>query len=189
MDIVDVETRSRMMGSVRQRDTGPEMLLRRALHREGLRFRVNDPRLPGRPDLVFPKFRAVVFVHGCYWHRHGCRYSTMPATRTAFWLSKFEANRARDARVLSELGEAGWRTLVVWECALKPARGDTVRRTSDTVKAWLEGEGRAAEIGPDGLSAAEPDRPHNAAPAPGGRGTRARAEQRSTGRPARQTDK
>jgi DNA mismatch endonuclease, patch repair protein len=108
MDIVDQETRSRMMRSVRQRDTLPEVRLRRALHGLGLRYRLGRRDLPGSPDIVFPRFKAVVFVHGCFWHAHNCRFATVPTTRPEFWEAKFEANRQRDARVVRELVVAGW---------------------------------------------------------------------------------
>ena len=92
-DIVDRETRSRMMAGIRSRDTRPELLLRRAIHAHGLRYRLHDRRLPGTPDLVFRRFRAVCFVHGCFWHRHaGCPYATTPSTREEFWQAKFDAN-------------------------------------------------------------------------------------------------
>ncbi len=136
-DIVDSETRSRMMSRIRGRDTRPELGLRRALHARGLRYRLHDPRLPGRPDIVFPRFRAACFVHGCFWHRHaGCRYATTPATRAAFWAAKFEANVARDARNRIELLAVGWRVAVVWECALRHEGNEAV---AATVHEWLLG--------------------------------------------------
>lgn len=119
MDIVDPDTRSRMMRSVRQRDTAPEVRLRKVLHRFGLRYRLNRKDLPGTPDIVFPGTKCVVFVHGCFWHGHDCRYGTVPSTRRDFWEAKFSANRKRDARVLRDLVAAGWRVMTVWECALK----------------------------------------------------------------------
>lgn len=116
-DIVSSETRSRMMAGIKGRDTRPEIAVRRYLHAAGLRFRVNDRRLPGTPDIVFPRWRVAVFVHGCFWHRHpGCPYTTTPATRAAFWNSKFTANMERDARNLAALESLGWSTLVMWEC-------------------------------------------------------------------------
>jgi DNA mismatch endonuclease (patch repair protein) len=135
-DVVDRETRSRMMAGIRGRDTRPEMALRRALHARGFRYRLHGADLPGRPDLVFPRHRAVVFVHGCFWHRHpGCRYATMPATREAFWSAKFDANVARGRAVQAALAASGWRVGVVWECALRD-RDDT-DSTADAVSAWL----------------------------------------------------
>lgn len=118
MDVVDQATRSRMMSGIRGKDTKPELIVRSALHRAGLRFRLHA-KLPGRPDLVLPKYRTVVFVHGCFWHRHeGCRYTTTPASNTEFWREKFVGNVKRDARVKQQLEEQGWRVEVVWSCQL-----------------------------------------------------------------------
>ncbi|WP_352827103.1 DNA mismatch endonuclease Vsr [Mesorhizobium sp. M0494] len=111
------ERRSRLMTRVRQRDTKPEMVVRRAAHSMGSRFRLQRRDLPGRPDLVFPRHRKVIFVHGCFWHSHpGCKCATVPKTRTEYWLAKLAANRARDSRVESELLELGWEVGIVWEC-------------------------------------------------------------------------
>jgi DNA mismatch endonuclease (patch repair protein) len=123
------------MASVKKGNTKPEMALRRALHREGFRYRLHDKRLPGRPDLVLPRHRAAIFVHGCFWHRHeGCAASTTPASNVEFWTAKFADNRARDARSLESITELGWRVAVVWECALK--RG-TLDLTISALKSWL----------------------------------------------------
>jgi DNA mismatch endonuclease (patch repair protein) len=145
-DIVDASTRSRMMAGIRGKDTRPEVLLRSALHRQGFRFRLHDRRLPGRPDLVLSRYRAVVLVHGCFWHRHeGCRYATTPSTRPDFWRSKFEANVRRDREVREMLRAAGWRVATVWECALrKPSH---VEETSRSLAVWLRDGGEDLEIG------------------------------------------
>jgi len=129
-DIVDRATRSRMMAGIKGKDTTPERLVRSHLHRAGLRFRLQAGDLPGRPDLVLPRWNAVIFVHGCYWHRHpGCRYATTPATNVHFWKNKFDANVARDTRNIAALRVAGWRVFVVWECRTGPrALGALVRR-------------------------------------------------------------
>ena len=117
VDVVSPEQRSRMMAGIRGRDTEGELVVRRYLHRARLRFRVNDQRLPGSPDLVIPKYRAAVFVHGCFWHRHtGCRFATTPATRIEFWQAKFAANVARDRAASDGLRKLGWRPFVIWEC-------------------------------------------------------------------------
>lgn len=117
-DVVDRATRSRMMSGIRGRDTKPEKRVRSFLHRAGLRFRLHTS-LPGKPDLVFPKHRAVVFVHGCFWHRHtGCRYATTPSSNAEFWQKKFDENVARDRRVARQLRKEGWRVFVMWECQL-----------------------------------------------------------------------
>lgn len=146
MDTVDKATRSRIMAKVGQRDTGPELRLRLALHRRGFRYLLHDRKLPGSPDLVFPKYGAVVFVHGCFWHDHGCKYSTKPATRKAFWDEKFAANRERDKRKSGEIRKLGWRVLVVWECALKDAAAESTR-TVERVARWLESRRGYGEIG------------------------------------------
>ena len=117
VDIVTPEQRSFMMKGIRGRDTRPELAVRSYLHRTGLRFKLNDRTLAGSPDIVLPKFRSVVFINGCFWHRHpGCRFATTPATRSEFWQTKFAANVARDQRVYEELRRTGWRPLVIWEC-------------------------------------------------------------------------
>jgi DNA mismatch endonuclease (patch repair protein) len=116
-DIVDRATRSRMMAGIRGVHTKPERIVRSFLHRAGLRFRLHARDLPGRPDIVLPKHRAVVEVRGCFWHRHpGCRYATTPASNAAFWKSKFEENVRRDRRNRRSLRQAGWRVFVIWEC-------------------------------------------------------------------------
>ncbi|MBX7532631.1 DNA mismatch endonuclease Vsr [Qipengyuania sp. 1XM1-15A] len=150
-DTVDSKTRSRMMAGIGGKDTKPEMLVRRALHRRGFRFRLHAKDLPGRPDLVFPKYRAVVFVHGCFWHRHeGCRFATVPSTRADFWKKKFEANVARDQKVIAGIRAKGWRTAVVWECTTK-GRGRS-ELVVDALAEWLTGESSFIEIGsPDSV--------------------------------------
>lgn len=137
MDTVDRQTRSNIMASVGQKNTGAELVLRKALHKIGLRYKLHDRSLPGSPDLVFPRFHAVVFVHGCYWHSHGCYRSTIPKTQREFWIDKFHANRSRDERNVSSLRELGWRVLTVWECALlgKSALGSD--EVIGFVRAWL----------------------------------------------------
>lgn len=112
-----METRSRMMSSIRGRDTKPEMVVRRYVHQSGLRYRLHDRRLPGTPDLVFPKYRLALFVHGCFWHRHsGCANSVHPKSNAEFWQTKLQGNVARDRRNEERLLRLGWRVRVVWEC-------------------------------------------------------------------------
>lgn len=115
-----------MMASIRGKDSQPELAVRRHLFRNGLRFRLHDRKLPGSPDIVLPRFKAVVLVHGCFWHRHtGCRYTTSPQTRPEFWQAKFATNVARDARQVEQLAALGWSVHVVWECEVRtPARLD-----------------------------------------------------------------
>jgi DNA mismatch endonuclease, patch repair protein len=137
MDTVDRQTRSKIMASVRHKDTGAELILRRALHKIGLRYRLHDRTLPGSPDLVFPRFHAVVFVHGCYWHSHGCYRSTVPKSRHEFWIEKFQANRSRDARNERLLLKDGWRVLIVWECVLLGKNALLRREVTGLIRAWL----------------------------------------------------
>jgi len=128
--------RSKLMSRVRSADTKPEWILRCALHRLGFRYRLKNRQLPGRPDLVLPKYKAAIFVHGCYWHRHlGCKDASTPRTNDRFWAKKFAENVARDQRAQMELGRMGWRVLVVWECELIRDTVATIRR----VASWLVG--------------------------------------------------
>ena len=108
------------MSRIRGKDTKPEMLVRKFLHAKGLRFKLHDKTLPGKPDLVFPKYKTVVFVHGCYWHGHeGCRYFVTPKTRTEWWMQKIAGNVKKDGENILALYQMGWTPLVVWECELK----------------------------------------------------------------------
>lgn len=122
-DIVDRATRSRMMSGIHGKDTGPERAVRSDLHKAGLRFRLNVATLPGRPDIVLARWKTVVFVHGCFWHRHsGCRFSSSPKSRVEFWREKFRDNVARDRRSAKALTTAGWKVHVLWTCEITPAR-------------------------------------------------------------------
>ena len=128
-DIVSPEVRSRMMASIKSRDTKPEMLVRRYLHGRGFRYALGKRSLPGKPDLAFRRHNAVIFVHGCYWHGHqGCRFATTPATRAEFWRAKIGANAERDVRVILELRKLDCRVAVVWECALRKRPELALRR-------------------------------------------------------------
>lgn len=119
-DVVSAETRSRMMSGIKGKDTKPEVQVRQYLHGQGFRYSRHRRDLPGRPDLVLPKYHTVVFVHGCFWHAHPhCRYATTPLTRREFWTAKLAANRLRDVSAVSQLTKQGWRVVVVWECALR----------------------------------------------------------------------
>jgi DNA mismatch endonuclease, patch repair protein len=123
MDVVDRATRSRMMAGIGGRDTSPELAVRRALHAAGFRFRLHARDLPGSPDIVLPRYRAAIFVHGCFWHRHqACRFTTTPATRPMFWQKKFDENVARDQRQLRLIKQRGWRPFVIWECEVRDPR-------------------------------------------------------------------
>lgn len=148
-DIKDRASRSRNMRAIRGADTKPEIAVRQGLHSLGFRFRLHRRDLPGRPDLVLPRFRAVVFVHGCFWHRHiGCRYASVPATRPDFWASKFTANVERDRRVQSELLAGGWRVATIWECCLRtrPSGEAAIGELAD----WIR-EGGGSLVLPDDM--------------------------------------
>ena len=146
MKTVEKLTRSEIMSRVGQKDTGPEMLLRSALHKQGLRYCLHDRRLPGSPDLVFPRFHAVVFVHGCYWHSHGCYRSSIPKTRHKFWTKKFEDNRNRDKRNIESLLQNNWRVMVVWECALIGKNSLPAEKVARQVRIWLCGTNSIGKI-------------------------------------------
>ena len=140
-DFLTPPERSQRMARIPSKNTAPELALRRAMHALGFRFLLDDKRLPGRPDIVLPKYRAAVFVHGCFWHRHtGCKVASTPKSNTEFWIDKFERNVARDARVAGELGVLGWRVFVVWECELGS------KRRAAEVAMWL-----SAELKPEGV--------------------------------------
>ena len=145
-DVVDSATRSRMMSGIKGKNTKPELMVRSGLHRLGYRFRLHRKDLPGKPDLVFAKHRAVIFVHGCFWHYHDCHLFKMPSTRREFWETKIGRNRERDREVQAALRAAGGRALGVWEWALK-GKG---RLEADEVLAravtWLEGNVADGEV-------------------------------------------
>ena len=145
-DVVDAVTRSRMMAGIKGKDTKPEMIVRRGLHALGFRFLLHDKRLPGRPDMVLPRWRAVVFVHGCFWHGHDCPLFRWPGTRRQFWREKIEGNKRRDAVVEASLDHTDWRVLNIWECSMKgPGRiGADVVLTS--AADWLRSDQRKGEI-------------------------------------------
>ena len=134
MDIVDSATRARMMSGIRGKNTVPEMLVRRFLHARGYRYRVHRRDLPGKPDLVLPRLKVCIFVHGCFWHRHpGCVYATTPKTRPEFWSEKFHKNVKRDLANIDALEAAGWNVLIVWECHLKNDP-DTLERVAEKLR-------------------------------------------------------
>lgn len=120
VDVVTQAVRSRMMSSIRGRDTRPEMVVRHYLHQRGFRYRLHDRSLPGAPDLVFPRYKVVIFVHGCFWHRHArCRLAATPVNNAEFWLKKLSGNTERDQRNEQKLLRDGWRIIVIWECGIR----------------------------------------------------------------------
>lgn len=145
IDTVDKKTRSETMAKVKSKDTGPELRFRHLMFARGLRYRLHEKNLPGNPDLIFPRYRVVIFVHGCLWHWHGCSRSRMPATNVAYWERKISRNRERDSENIKRLMSLGWRVLIVWECALKKSN---VGIAVDEAIAWLrEGKNNFHEIG------------------------------------------
>lgn len=121
-DRITQENRSRNMAAIRGSNTKPELAVRKFLHANGLRFRLHRKDLPGKPDIILPKYRTAIFVHGCFWHLHGCRNTVIPKTRTEWWTAKLEGNRARDEKSSLRLNELGWRVIIVWECETTPTR-------------------------------------------------------------------
>ncbi|MBD3648966.1 MAG: DNA mismatch endonuclease Vsr [Pseudomonadales bacterium] len=146
MDVVDKSTRSRMMAGIKAKETKPEILIRKALHKEGFRYRLHNSNLPGKPDLVFPRYRAVVFVHGCFWHKHGCHLFKWPSTRKDFWKQKIESNAARDQRNVEDLEEAGWKVLRLWECSIKGKFRRPIEEVVATAANWLQFDTESAEL-------------------------------------------
>lgn len=121
-DVHDKETRSFNMSRIKGKNTKPELIVRKYLHAHGLRYRLHAAGMPGKPDIVLAKYKTVVFVHGCFWHRHdGCRYFVVPKTRTDFWMNKIERNVSNDTKQRNALQAAGWQVLTIWECELKPS--------------------------------------------------------------------
>ena len=145
-DVVDPKVRSRMMSGIQGRDTKPELIIRRGLHQLGFRYRLHDKKLPGKPDLVFPQYRAVIFVNGCFWHKHQCHLFKWPSTRKAFWREKISGNAERDKRNRAECEQRGWKVLVVWECALKGRTRRQPAEVQHTIANWLQYDETSADI-------------------------------------------
>lgn len=140
MDVHDSKTRSYNMSRIKGKNTKPEETVRKYLFSQGFRYRKNDKRLPGKPDIVLPKYKTIIFVNGCFWHKHeGCRYFAWPQNNAEFWKDKIESNVVRDKKQYEELQDAGWRVIIVWECELKKKRkSDTLERLVDEIKAVVE---------------------------------------------------
>ena len=144
-DVVDAATRSRMMSGIRGKNTKPELVIRKALHARGFRYRLHC-KLPGKPDLCLPKYRAVIFVHGCFWHGHDCHLFKWPSTRPEFWREKIGRNRAVDAAAEAKLLTDGWRVAIVWECALKGRTRRVIEDIAQDCADWLNTDSRMLEI-------------------------------------------
>lgn len=145
-DIVSKAVRSRMMSGIKDKDTKPELLLRQNLHRRGFRYRLHTRNLPGRPDMVFPRFDAVLFAHGCFWHGHDCSLFRWPQTRREFWEEKLRGNQLRDVRNEKLLLDQGWRVGKVWECALKGKERIGIDVVTERCANWLKGTSLQLEL-------------------------------------------
>ena len=138
VDVVDKKLRSRMMSGISGKNTKPEMLIRKGLHRRGFRYRLHKSDLPGKPDLVFPKYKAIILINGCFWHQHDCHLFKWPSTREEFWRKKILGNKARDERNLKIYSELGWKVLVIWECAIKGKTRRPLSEVIETAVEWLQ---------------------------------------------------
>jgi DNA mismatch endonuclease, patch repair protein len=134
------------MSGIRGTNTQPEIRVRRMLHRLGFRFRIHSTTLPGKPDMVFPRFKAVLFVHGCFWHGHGCHLFKWPSSRPEFWRDKIGRNQANDRRATDTLEKAGWRVAIVWECVLKGRTRLDDSVIAETLAKWLRSENAGLEL-------------------------------------------
>lgn len=150
-DNLSPNDRRKCMRGVRAKDTGAELIVRRALHRSGLRYRLHRKDIPGKPDLAFVSLKAAVFVHGCFWHGHNCKRGNLPAERRAFWEAKQNRNRARDVEVQRQLREKGWRCAVIWECALRGPARQSLNELTNALNQWLKSE--SGEVSFEGVAA------------------------------------
>ncbi len=149
MDIVNGKTRSKMMASVRSKNTMIEVEIRRRLFAKGYRFRLHSNGLPGKPDIVFPKYSAVIFINGCFWHNHGCPRSKLPQTRRQWWKAKLEGNRRHDEEVIFKLKDMRWRIIIVWECCVRRAgirQVDALDKIANRIITFLGSKRRILEI-------------------------------------------
>jgi DNA mismatch endonuclease (patch repair protein) len=145
VDIVNKSTRRKMMSGIKGKNTKPELLVRSSLHHRGFRFRIHDNKVPGKPDLVLKKYNTVIFVHGCFWHKHNCHLFKWPKTNQEFWRNKIERNWLNDQKVVDELLSSGWRVCIIWECALKGKYSD-LNTAINYVTDWLENNDEMLEV-------------------------------------------
>ncbi|WP_348640030.1 very short patch repair endonuclease [Mesorhizobium sp. B3-1-6] len=145
-DIVSEETRSRMMSGIRGKDTKPEILIRKALHARGFRYRLHSTGIPGKPDIALPSRRAAIFINGCFWHGHDCHLYRLPSTRPEFWQTKIDRNRARDELVRAQLVAKGWRHLTIWECAIRGPTRIGINETIERTHRWIQSTTGSSEI-------------------------------------------
>ncbi len=148
-DIVDSKTRSRMMSGIRGKNTKAEIEIRKKLFASGFRYRLHDTRLPGKPDIILPRYKAVIFIHGCFWHAHDCKLFKIPSTRRSFWRKKLKGNRKKDEENNRNLIKEGWRILTVWECAFRGAgkkRGKQIEGIVNKTKKWIMSKNKFKEM-------------------------------------------
>ena len=145
-DVHDTATRSRNMAAIKSRNTKPELLIRSGLHRRGFRYLLHKNGLPGKPDLVFPRYKAVVLINGCFWHWHDCHLFRWPGTRQEFWRCKIQRNAANDMQNIERLRQLGWRIAVVWECALKGKTRSPVGQSVEALAEWLKSDAVSLNI-------------------------------------------
>jgi len=149
-DIVDASTRSMMMSRVKGKDTRQEVEIRKRLFALGFRYRLHDKKLPGTPDIILPKYRAVIFIHGCFWHVHDCHLFRWPSSKKAFWKKKLSGNKKRDIENITKLMKLGWRVLVIWECAYRRPgknREQEFARIAQKTEKWLNSRQQISKIG------------------------------------------
>lgn len=142
-DIVDKKTRSRMMSGIRDKNTKPEVVIRKALFSKGFRYRLHDKNLPGKPDLVLPKYNSVILINGCFWHGHDCYLFKLPASNTEFWGKKIARNCQNDKKAIAELKRMGWRVLTIWECAIRGRNKIGLDKVVDLTSKWIRQEGKS----------------------------------------------
>lgn len=145
-DVVDKETRSRMMSGIKGKNTKQEILIRKELHKLGFRYKLNDTKLPGKPDIVLPKYNAVIFVNGCFWHGHDCYLFKWPASHTTFWKEKINKTKITDKENYTKLGNMGWRVLIIWECVLRGKGKLPLNYVIDEAKTWILSDCLVKEI-------------------------------------------
>ncbi len=145
-DIVDPATRSIMMSNIRNKDTRPELLLRKGLFKKGFRYSLHSPTIPGKPDIILQKYNALIFVNGCFWHGHECNLFKWPKTRSDFWKQKITGNKERDAKNQKKCRNLGWRVLIVWECAMKGKLKQPPEKIIDLVSDWINSKNSFMEV-------------------------------------------
>lgn len=145
-DSVNSNKRSQIMAAIKSKDTTPELLIRKALHANGIRFRLHSRQLPGKPDIVLPKYKAVIFVHGCFWHGHECEVGHLPSSNRVFWIKKICGNKERDLKNRELLHIEGWRVLIIWECSIRGKNQLGLEKVTQLALRWLQEGGSPEEI-------------------------------------------